>query len=102
MMQLMLRIDLSLSSRTEPNISASGKGKIDMDAGFRSGRTVRAMRETGALIRPMALVLSGTCMVTSMRVSGSMTKPTAMARTLMQMEQNIKATGRMIFSMGLG
>ena len=95
----MLRPGPSTSSRTGPSTLGSGKIRIGMVRANKSGRMVRAIRETGATTRPMARAPSGMSTEINTRVAGLMTKPTDTGPTHTLMELNIRAIGRTICSM---
>lgn len=68
---------------------------------FKSGLMEPNMKESGLKIRLMERENSGMQMVTFTRENGKMTRLTVLGSTSMLMEQDMKATGRMIFRMEL-
>lgn len=68
---------------------------------FKSGLMEPNMKESGLRIRLMERENSGMQMVTFTRENGKMTRLTVLGSTSMLMEQDMKATGRMIFRMEL-
>lgn len=91
--------DLNLSSKMELDTWVSGKARIDTDKVYRYGPMALDTRVTGGSIRRMAEALSGTFTATSTKANGSTTRPTGTARTHMQTELSIRATGRTISRM---
>lgn len=71
-----------------------------MGKGLKCGLMVLVIQASGNIIKLVAKVLFGTCMVINTRVTGLMTKPKVLVFILMPMEPNIRVNGGKIYSMG--
>jgi len=70
-----------------------------MEPADKNGLMVHVMKANGVKAKQMAMANYFMLMVTSTKVNGSMTKPMEKEPTLMQMERNMLASGKMISNM---